>query len=108
MTIVTHASGRRQHPIAASAEARCEQHCRERRVPSQPVVGVELVQRVDGFPLSFVSCVRHRRFEHPDEREGHSAKERAAERDQAVAGVAVALRESSPQARPRRREEGTR
>jgi len=50
--------------------------------------------------------VRHRPFEHRDEGEGRSGEERAAERDRAVAAVAVvALRESSPQADSEEEEE---
>ena len=92
--------GRRQHPVAASAEACREQHRRERNVPRQPVVRVQLTERVDGFPLALVGRVRHRPFEHRDEAEGRSGEKRAAERDRAVAAVAVALRESSPQTGP--------
>ena len=99
MTIVTHASGRGSIPLRrAPRPVRAALPRRTR--PSQPVVGVELVQRVDGLPLPLVRRICHSRFEHPDERERHCTKECAAERNQAMAGVTVALRESSPQAGP--------
>ena len=44
--------------------------------------------------------VRHRRFEHPDEREHRSCEERTAEGDRAVAGVAAARLESALQSGP--------
>ncbi len=77
MTIVTHASGVGSIPL--------------RRAP-RPVAS-SIAANAAFQP--------NRRFEHPDEREGHRAKERAAERDRTVAGVAVTLRESSAQTGPK-------
>ena len=79
---------RRQHLIATCTEAGRDQHCRESRVPRQPVVGVELVERVNGLLLPLVRCVRHRGFEHADERERYIREEDAAEGGRAVPGDA--------------------
>jgi hypothetical protein len=93
MTIVAHTSGVGSIPLRRAPEACCEQHCRERDVPPQPVVRVQLVQRVDGFPLSLVRCVRYRPFEHRNKGERRSGKKRPTERDRAVTALhGVALR----------------
>ena len=91
MTIVAHASERGQHPITTSTETGCEQHCRESRVLRQPVVGVELIERVNGLLLPLVRRVRHRGFEHANQRERCSREERTAEGYRAVPSVTVAL-----------------
>jgi hypothetical protein len=82
----------------ARAEARCQEDGCKGRIPCQPIVGVELVERVDSVTVSVVRGVRHRCFEHPDDHEGRGGEERAAECDRAVAGVAVSIRQPASQA----------
>ena len=50
---------------------------------------MESAERVDGFLMAFVRCVRCCTFEFSDECEPRSAEDRAAERDRTVPGVEV-------------------
>ena len=91
---------RGKHPVAARAEAGGEQHRGEGCVPPQPVVRVELVERIDGLPLALVRGIRHRGLEHPDERERHRCEQCAAVGDHAVTRALAPGLQATPQAGP--------
>ena len=108
MTIVAQASGvgsialrRAPRPVARSRAAKAA-------FQPEPVVGVELVEGVDGLPLACVGGVRHRGFEHADEHEHRGREECAAEGDRAVARVIACRVRVGASAQPRRRGAGTR
>ena len=96
---------RGKHRVPARAESGCQEDSRKGRVPPEPVVRVELVQGVDGLPLAFVGCVRHRAFEHADEHEDRSRQEYTAEGDRAMAGVIACLFQSPLQPSPEEEEQ---